>query len=482
MKQRRGWFLPYFYNPISYLGGLIALLVFVIEAFLFALDFLAHGHNLYLGLITYAMLPPFLILGLILIAVGAIRQRWRVLKGIESAKPHAFSFDPTNPHHRNTAAVFVTGTAILVLMSVVGAYKAFHYTESIEFCGVLCHGVMRPEFEAYKKSPHSRVLCVHCHVGTGADYYLRSKLSGMRQVAKYATKTYNRPTPSPVHSLRPAPETCEQCHSPGQTYSSYDLRRTYFPASNEGEPWHVRMFIKVGGKGEGDSGIHAHMNLEHEIYYAAADEKRQEIDWVKTVDKHGKEIVFVSGDSSFGEAGPPPEKIRRMDCIDCHNRPSHKFLAPYRIVDDGLWSGQINRELDNIKERSLKLLSDEYETAEEARTAIRAEIKEDPKTADYLVKSYESNFFPFMKTRWDSNPDNIGHMVSAGCFRCHDGEHRSAEGKAITRDCDSCHLIVEQGPAGAVEKNIEGLEFRHPEDDDSWKEMSCHDCHTGGAM
>ena len=99
---------------------------------------------------------------------------------------------------------------------------------------------------------------------------------------------------------------------------------------------------------------------------------------------------------------------------------------------------------------------------------------------EQIISDFKNNFFPSMKVRWDSHPDNIGHLVSPGCFRCHDGEHFSSDRQVISRDCTLCHTIVEQGPSGQVEKNIEGLPFKHPFNlDESWKETNCADCHTG---
>ena len=38
--------------------------------------------------------------------------------------------------------------------------------------------VMEPEYTAYQFSPHARVGCVQCHIGSGASYFVKSKLSG----------------------------------------------------------------------------------------------------------------------------------------------------------------------------------------------------------------------------------------------------------------------------------------------------------------
>jgi hypothetical protein len=41
---------------------------------------------------------------------------------------------------------------------------------------------MKPEYTAYQNSPHARVACVNCHIGPGANWFVKSKLSGTWQV------------------------------------------------------------------------------------------------------------------------------------------------------------------------------------------------------------------------------------------------------------------------------------------------------------
>ena len=49
-----------------------------------------------------------------------------------------------------------------------------------------------------------------------------------------------------------------------------------------------------------------------------------------------------------------------------------------------------------------------------------------------------------MKVNWKTHPNNIGHFYFQGCFRCHDGNHVSKDGKVISKDCNSCHTVIEQ--------------------------------------
>jgi hypothetical protein len=338
---------------------------------------------------------------------------------------------------------------------------------------------------------------VDCHVGEGAGNYVDSKMAGTRQLIKTMSNTFPQPVKTPVHNLRPAQDTCKQCHWPGRYFGTMEFRRSYFLADENNTRWDIRMFMNVGGGKDQPAGVHAHMNLDHDIYYAAEDERRQKITWVKAVDKEGKERVYVTPNSIWKDAPPPAEKVRKMDCIDCHNRATHQFRAPYRVVNEALQYGHIDAGIPRIKEKAMEVMSKKYATDEEAAPAIERALRDYYKNehADYYAANtdkvetairtvkelFGKNIFPFMKLRWDTHPDNIGHLAAPGCFRCHDNLHAAPDGRTITKDCRSCHSIVEQGAPGALERNIDGLEFKHPDGGEDWKEMDCNDCHTGGA-
>lgn len=166
------------------------------------------------------------------------------------------------------------------------------------------------------------------------------------------------------------------------------------------------------------------------------------------------------------------------------------------LVNRAIAEGRIDPAIPLIKDKAVAALARKYSTEDEAVAAIRTSLlsyykekqsayytaheKEIQGSVDAVVDLFKHNMFPEMKVRWDVYPDNIGHMISPGCFRCHDGEHQSVAGKAVTRDCRVCHAIIAQGPADNVEKSVDGLPFRHPFDgDESWKEMNCADCHSG---
>ncbi len=98
---------------------------------------------------------------------------------------------------------------------------------------------MEPEHTAYQNSPHARVKCVDCHVGSGAGWYVRSKLSGAYQVYAVLANVYPRPIPTPIKNLRPARETCEQCHWPSHFSGQKEVINTYFKSDEQNTRWTI---------------------------------------------------------------------------------------------------------------------------------------------------------------------------------------------------------------------------------------------------
>ncbi len=199
-------------NYVSFIGMVVAFTSLACILLLFLIDFTQRTENPYFGIVTYIILPAFLILGVIIIVAGMIleRRRRRLSPSSEiSAYP---KIDFNEPRQRRVAIVLLSGTFLFVSMSAFGSYKAYQYTESVEFCGQACHTVMKPEFVTFQVSPHAQIRCVDCHVGSGAEWYARSKLAGTRQLISLIRGNYSRPIPTPVHNLRPADQTCGHCH------------------------------------------------------------------------------------------------------------------------------------------------------------------------------------------------------------------------------------------------------------------------------
>lgn len=498
MKRRP--FPDVVYNPVTIAGAALAMVCFTTIVFLTAVELLQDNPPPYIGIISYIALPAPLVIGLLLIPLGIWRERRRLRKGKPASKMY-FVLDLNMPKHRTAMTFFASVSVVLFLFSAYGSYRAFEWTETVEFCGETCHQVMEPEFTAYQNSPHARVKCVDCHVGSGADWYVRSKLSGAYQVYAVTVNNYPRPIPTPIQNLRPAQETCEQCHWPSHFAGEKKYVNTYFKSDEENTRWIVALLMKIGG-GSTDrgptSGIHWHMNIDNEIDYVATDPRRQEIPWVRSRNRTTGEVIeYVST-----EATQSPEELRslptnRMDCIDCHNRPSHIYRPPVRIIDNSLALGRISTKLPAVRKAAIDALVQPYTSTQVAMDSIALVLREfyqneypsvlqehdgliEQAVAE-LQRQYGRNFFPRMKVNWKAYPNNIGHMTDLGCFRCHDNKHVSESGKVISKDCNSCHTILYQGsdPSPST-MNLSGLPFEHPEDiGDMWMETNCNDCHTG---
>jgi len=359
---------------------------------------------------------------------------------------------------------------------------------------------MHPEFTAYKASPHARVACVDCHVGSGASWYVKSKLSGLRQVYYTARGTFPRPIPSPVHNLRPAAETCEQCHWPKKFWGAQLKTFTHFGSDEQNTPRVIRLLIKTGGGdpnlGQAGAGIHWHMNINNKITYFATDEQRQVIPWVRMESSDGRVAEYVTKDSPPTQAQIDKADKRRMDCVDCHNRPTHIYVPPDLSVDRSLAGGAIDPSLPFIKQQGVQVLTAEYKTSDEAQKAIADSINKfynekypqiaaakaaSLKTAvTELQRIYATTTFPEMKLNWKTHPNNVGHFYYQGCFRCHDGNHVSKEGKVISKDCNSCHTVLEQQESGTQIASLPVQPFKHPVDLGDLTAVNCSDCHNGG--
>src|SRR6516162_7337737 len=486
-------------NPLSLVGMALALVAFLNILFLFFLDAFSHVSSPYVGILAYMVAPAFLVLGLLLIPIGIVVERRRRHRMVGDVSKYG-QLDLNNPAQRSTVAFVLSFIVIFALISAVGSYKAYEFTDSVQFCGQLCHSVMHPEFVAYQASPHARVACVDCHVGSGAGWYVKSKLSGIRQVYYTAMGTYPRPIPTPVHNLRPAADTCEQCHWPKKFWGAQLKTFSHYGSDEQNTPRVLRLLIKTGGGdpslGQGTGGIHWHMNIANKISYFASDEQRQVIPWVRLEDSKGNITDFFTKNDPPSQDQIDKATKRQMDCIDCHNRPTHIYTAPDLSVDRSMVAASIDPTLPFIKAQSVEALTADYKTQDEAKQAISDKLSKfysdkyrqiASAKADSIKNSiaevqriYSTTFFPTMKVNWKTHPNNIGHMYFPGCFRCHDGNHVSKDGRVISKDCNSCHTLLDQEEGSSHIAQMQAQSFKHPVDIGDLTAVNCADCHTGG--
>jgi hypothetical protein len=264
-----------------------------------------------------------------------------------------------------------------------------------------------------------------------------------------------------VKHLRPARETCEQCHWPAKFHGDKLVIRTHYDEDEQNTPRTTVLVLKVGGRAwKGSVGIHGrHIDTTARITYTTKDDRRLEIARIEYRSDSGAPVTYTDGSALTPEQKQKSE-MRKMDCMDCHNRPSHTFESPERAVDRAMTEGRISPALPFIKKKAVEWLRASYAKRELALARIPAEAD------DFYQKNYAQvfagqraaietagreiagiyalNVFPEMNVTWGTYPNHIGHKDSPGCFRCHDGEHKTADGQAIVSDCDTCHTFLAQ--------------------------------------
>ncbi|MGA9642363.1 MAG: NapC/NirT family cytochrome c [Terriglobales bacterium] len=484
-------------NPISIVGLALAVVALGNILFLFFIDVTSPHPSPYVGILAYMIAPGFLVLGLALAIFGAFYYRRKRLESVGVA-PYV-RLDFSDPSQRGAVAFFLAFMIVFVGMSVVGSYKAYNFTDSVGFCGQLCHSVMNPEFVAYQQSPHARVACVDCHVGAGATWYVKSKLSGARQVFKTALNTFPRPIPTPVQNLRPASETCEACHWPKKFFGAQLKVFNHYNSDENNTPLQIRLLIKTGGgdpsAGEPE-GIHWHVDPANEVTYVASDEERQAIAYVRVKNAQGAVTEYYAKDSKLTKDEIGKAVKRRMDCVDCHNRPTHIYTSPEVSVDRSITAHHLDISLPFLKQQAVAALTGKYENTDAAMQGIAKTIGDFYATKypdlsktrqpeihgaiDEVQSIYKLTFFPEMKVDWRTHPNNIGHLYFNGCFRCHDDNHVSAEGKVIPKDCNLCHTVLVEQEKTVNLASLPGVQFKHPVDLGDMTAVTCTDCHTGG--
>jgi hypothetical protein len=452
-------------TPLGMAGAVLTTVSAMLFLTLLALDLVGYHGGPYIGILAFLIIPAFFLLGLVLMPLGVWRER------VRRRRAHAAGLDDADvlpvwdlnvDRVRRNVLVFLLLSVVNVVILAAATYKGVEVMESTPFCGAACHSVMEPEYTTYRRSPHARVKCVECHIGEGANWFVKSKLSGSWQLVSVALELYPRPIAAPVHNLRPARETCEQCHWPNKFVGDRFRVRTHFSEDEANTETKTVLVVKVGGRQAGRSqGIHWHVDPDHVVRYRA-DPSRQKMFEVEMVAKDGTARRYKGPAADSPEAAQATE-WRTMDCVDCHNRPTHIYRNPVVELDDALVDRRIDPALPFVRREGLKALQAEYPSHAAARAGIARAI------SDFYAASYPQlaaekkeavdaagralgdiwawNVFPSMNVKWGTYVNHIGHpemSTEVGCFRCHDEEHKTAEGQAISQDCSTCHSVLAQ--------------------------------------
>jgi len=468
----RARFFNYANNTITIAGAVIAAISAVLLITVVSINMMGGHLGPYSGIMAFMILPGVFLAGLVIVPVGIWMRRRKLLAAhVSEEEMSRFpKLDFNDEHLRKGALIFLALTIANAVIFATVTYLGVEFMESPRFCGTVCHTVMSPEYTAYQGSPHSRVTCVQCHIGPGASWFVKAKVDGLRQVISTTLNTFSRPIHSPIAHLRPARETCEQCHWPSKHIGDKLRAFVRYASDEQNTPSYNAMLIKTGG-GDLDSGRHGgihwwHIYSDNKIRYIESDTRRLGISWVELTTSTGEVRTYMRP----GQPAPTPAQLaesRTMDCIDCHNRPTHLFQFPNRAVDEAIESHPSLAKLPYYKREVINAVEADYPTHDGGMESVKKAVltfyetsyPEAPqdlvgKGAHAAAEIYGRIVFPEMNTNWETHPNHIGHPDPstdegfAGCWRCHDDEFATADGKyTIPQDCDNCHTFLVEDSA-----------------------------------
>jgi hypothetical protein len=458
-KLDKNWLRPILFfgnNPISLIGGAItsAAAMTLLGFWVVAVFGHSGSNNPYLGIIFDLCLPAVFILGLLLIPLG-IWLRHRHLKTMDQL-PHAYpKIDFGDPVFRHGIDFVMVATFVNFIIVGTASYRGVAYMDTPNFCGQACH-VMAPEFSAFHAAPHAGVACTECHVAPGVPGYIHAKVNGTKQLLMVILHNY--PTPIMAEGKVPSARyTCVNCHNPERLAGDKLLVKSTYGDDEKNSVTRSLVLLHVGGRDQFGklSGIHgAHMG---HIEYISTDSNNQTISWIGKKNDDGSVTEYTTTDAKSTNTG----QRHTMDCIDCHNRAAHSFETPEEALNKAMAAGVPNASLPFAHKQGLLLIKSSYSSQDDAATKITSGFEEFYRSqypsvwngqrtqidqaARTLASIYGRNVFPFMKVRWGTHPNNLGHNDYPGCFRCHDGSHNAKNGKSITNDCAMCHNLLAVG-------------------------------------
>jgi hypothetical protein len=444
-------------SPISIAGMIVTTISAVVFVVVLLGDLFGLHTNPYLGIVFFLVLPALFVLGLLLIPLGAWVERRRRAAGKPPASMDWPRIDLNDPAQRRVAVVVFGLTMANIVIVSLGAYKGVEYLDSVGFCGQACHTPMKPELVAHQQGPHARITCVACHVAPGARSFVRSKLAGTRRLLAVGRGNYSRPIVAAPEDLVAARDTCEKCHAPAQFRGDLTRRIPAYDDSEKNTESITTVHLHVGGTDRvgRTTGIHWHADPSTVVEYLATDDQRQTIPWVRVTDANGvREYTVGTVSPDLLARG----ERRRMECTDCHNRPSHAIPAtPERAVDLAISRGEIPVMLPFVRREAVKALKGSYRSEESAIDEISRSLRdfykaqpapgggaEGPEIGRVVLATqniYRRSVFPDMKVTFGTYANHIGHIDAPGCFRCHTDEHVAKDGKKIGQDCETCHAI-----------------------------------------
>ena len=418
------------------------------------------------------------------------------------------------PVLRGASQPLMLGILIVVASWVVvfSGAKTLTWMESPDFCS-RCH-TMAPEVSEHVISPHAKVECSECHIGSGLKGYAIAKIGGLRQATKLLLGTYADPIPPAADVMPSANDICLKCHDPTAQVADTLITRTHYLEDEVNTELRVALVLRQADDSDISNGIHWH--ILSKVEYIPRDDHATVIDWIRVERPDGTEDEYLAESlvEISEQAGHTAtelranDEVRRMTCYDCHNRVGHAKPLPGKAVDQAMMGHAIDPSIPWVKKNAMEIIANGFSSESELAGGLRklaADYHRDypylfvgePQVLGRSLGSINGLGVQFIAARSaeqrDVYPDYLGHTDSTGCFRCHDGGHyRIDEGGALSDEripssCSTCHTFpsagekapnVMLGPPPQTHSNRLWV-FEHKTDASAEGERAnCSECHS----
>lgn len=461
------------------MGGIMITVLLPMLLFSLLVDFGGWLENQCFAVLLYILFVPLLLVAIILITYGNYFTKKQ--KQAQNTAVFSYNYLKSNlmsPAHyssiRKKVYFLAIFTALFLFFLSIATHGSYYYSNTNHFCARFCHQVLSHAAKTHYSSPHSRVDCMECHKKyDGYNVSGTDHTSGLVKAYKTITKSSSTPIKIPASRLRPSNESCEKCHWPDKFHGKQLRIINSFQSDESNSHTKTALYLNIGSGGslaQSAQGIHWHTSRKHRLYYLASDEERLDIVKITLDSNNGTKVVYTK---EGRETTLKNKRHRLMDCVDCHNRPTHYIFSPEKALDKKLLSGEIPQKLPFIKQQALVAITKPYPSTPAALKGISDHLrghysKIPPEQSELLAQAirgtqqaYTDNVSIELGVDWNTYPNFIGHAHNGGCFRCHNSAFKTKEGKGIPHDCKLCHLILaENEPSHLVLQKVFGIKAR----------------------